>query len=314
MQEGSILRKMLLPQCVSHARECLRLLAILWEEGQLSHMVFILQQAFLSAATFMLTVWHETSDVEALSKDKDLIEVTLSMLKPETNRYCSALLRRAQRILCYIAQRALRGIKDEEQRKRVQALIDLHGLQSTTEGSKLFPAVSQRQQQGAVKEDVDKVGGTKDGVNAAVTTSGDPVWEKWGDGSRWIASHPDLYEGKSPARPTPSNNTLPLSSAPPSDHTLSGGHHYLINGNQTLSSKDKDRPDPSTGIEQWLGFEDPFGSALRNDPSEIPHGFEFTTDLTWTDYFSKFLGGLPNPGTSPLNSNVSMSPLVNQTP
>lgn len=291
-QEDSILKKMVLPQCTSHARECLRLIGTLARSGKLSRMVYIFQQAFLSAATFMLTIWHGTKDIEALNRDGDLIETTLLMLRPDENLYCSSLLRRAQRILCSIAQRALRGMKDEEQKKRMQVLIDLHDMHSNDQDSRLFGGASLGGGQGnavrqSMTETLDRnTSPSKEGTSAAL--SGDSAWDKWE--TRWppVPTHADL-----------ANSTA--AEVPP----------YQPGD---ASAKDK-VSDDFLGMGQWAQFDDPFSSSLRNDPSEIPHGFGFTTDMAWTDYFSKFLGGLPDPGNSPpTSSGVTMSPLVSQTP
>lgn len=287
VQEESILKKMLLPQCASHARDCLRLLAILEEEGQLSHMVFVMQQAFLSAATFMLTVWHEARDVEVLSQDKDLIEATLRMLRPEENRYCSALLRRAQRVLCNIARRVLRAIPEEEQRNRIQNLIDLQGSDPMGGGPKLFyGGASHKEHRQSIKEDVDKNNLPKEILNGT-GYGGEPLWLRGSDSRATGAS---------------------------SHHTPSSGLPEALAFADSKSDsfkRDMDTGDVH-GPGDWPLFSgDEFVSALRDDFGVFSH----FSELNWTDYFSKFLGGLPNPDGSPLASGgFAISPHVHQTP
>ncbi|UZJ54223.1 hypothetical protein CBS101457_003543 [Exobasidium rhododendri] len=304
VQEDSILRKMLLPQCVSHAKECLRLLVILWEDEQLSHKVFLLQQAFLSAATFMLTVWHETNDFEALGKDKDLIEATLVMFKPEENQFCSVLLRRAQRILCNIAQRTMKGIDDEAQKERMRGLIDLHDTNRTAaEASK--KARSRRQSNYA------------DAAKVTSMSAGGLVGEKTPEKSESSRGNSATNDQNVSKTTTTTTNDLT-----PSNFLSSADHQdlvQLVNQHPATTSaaprKDGRSRKGNGGVEQqWLEFADYFDpAAMQNDASEVFHEFELASDLSWTNYFSKFLGSLPNPVNSPFPAS-DISSFVNQTP
>ncbi|KIS70386.1 uncharacterized protein UMAG_01556 [Mycosarcoma maydis] len=120
--EHSALRKMLHPQCVFHARECLRIVIALHEGDHMSDLVFIFQQAFMSTATFMITVWHECREVDRLAEDNDLVESTLRIFAAFDDRYFSRLFRRAHRILRDIALRSMHTMTSD-QRERVSRLL-----------------------------------------------------------------------------------------------------------------------------------------------------------------------------------------------
>lgn len=120
--EHSALRKMLHPQCVFHARECLRVVIALHEGEHMSDLVFIFQQAFMSTATFMITVWHECREVEKLAEDNDLVESTLRIFAAFDDRYFSRLFRRAHRILRDIALRSMHTMTSD-QRERVSRML-----------------------------------------------------------------------------------------------------------------------------------------------------------------------------------------------
>ncbi|CBQ71772.1 related to transcriptional activator Mut3p [Sporisorium reilianum SRZ2] len=120
--EHSALRKMLHPQCVFHARECLRVVIALHEGDHMSDLVFIFQQAFMSTATFMITVWHECRQADKLAEDNDLIESTLRIFAAFDDRYFSRLFRRAHRILRDIALRSMHTMTSD-QRERVSRML-----------------------------------------------------------------------------------------------------------------------------------------------------------------------------------------------
>lgn len=120
--EHSALRKMLHPQCVFHARECLRVVIALHEGDHMSDLVFIFQQAFMSTATFMITVWHECREVDKLAEDNDLVESTLRIFAAFDDRYFSRLFRRAHRILRHIALRSMHTMTSD-QRERVSRML-----------------------------------------------------------------------------------------------------------------------------------------------------------------------------------------------
>ena len=121
------LRKMLHPQCSYHARECLKVVIELYEGDDVTDLVFIFQQAFMSTATFMITVWHECRDAEKLAEDNDLIEATLRMFASFDDRYFSRIFRRAHRILRDIAVRTIHTMTSD-QRERVSTLLQSFGL------------------------------------------------------------------------------------------------------------------------------------------------------------------------------------------
>lgn len=117
------LYKMLHPQCVSNARSCLQTVIDLWEGDHLASFIFIFTQAFMSSVTFLLTVWHVTVDVKDLMQDANLIERTAKMMALAfDDRYCSALFRKAWRVLQRIASRVL-PLMGEEQRLRTEKWI-----------------------------------------------------------------------------------------------------------------------------------------------------------------------------------------------
>lgn len=302
--EGSILKKMLMPQCASHARECLRLLAVLTEQGHLTHMVFVMQQAFLSAATFMLTVWHETRNAETLSQDRDLIEATLSMLRPEENRYCSALLRRAQRILCNIAQRVLVAIPDDEQRSRMQCLIQLHGDEGLGDGLKLFGGAGPVTESSHARHHNGKEEGGDAENAAAIGGQGESMWSRGSAAADQDRSR--RYNG--PA------GSLPHSTAV---KALLSDPFTPIDSKTASPSKESNYLDQeNSAFGQWPPFDDNLASSTLLDDFGDTSQFA-GSQLNWTDYFSRFLGGLPNPGNTPpfhFTNGVGMSPLVNQTP
>ncbi|KAJ1028723.1 hypothetical protein NDA16_001889 [Ustilago loliicola] len=120
--EHSALRKMLHPQCVFHARECLRVVIALHEGEHMSDLVFIFQQAFMSTATFMITIWHECRQVDKLAEDNDLVESTLRIFAAFDDRYFSRLFRRAHRILRDIALRSMHTMTSD-QRERVSRML-----------------------------------------------------------------------------------------------------------------------------------------------------------------------------------------------
>ncbi|SNX83341.1 related to transcriptional activator Mut3p [Melanopsichium pennsylvanicum] len=120
--EHSALRKMLHPQCVYHARECLRVVIALHEGDHMSDLVFIFQQAFMSTATFMVTVWHECRAVDKLAEDNNLVESTLRIFAAFDDRYFSRLFRRAHRILRDIALRSMHTMTSD-QRERVSRML-----------------------------------------------------------------------------------------------------------------------------------------------------------------------------------------------
>ena len=63
-----------------------------------------------------------------------------------------------------------------------------------------------------------------------------------------------------------------------------------------------------------INFED-LQTQMSDDLGTGMQGFQFTGDLSWTDYFDRFLGGLPDPsigrsasvGGSPSNSAGMMN-------
>lgn len=122
------LYKMLHPQCVYHARACLQTVIDLYENGHLNNMVFIFTQAFMSSVTFLLTVWQVTRHAKDLAPDATLIEKTARMMiLAFDDRFCSALFRKAWRMLQRIATRVMPYMKDDEQRKRTQYWISAKG-------------------------------------------------------------------------------------------------------------------------------------------------------------------------------------------
>ncbi|CAO1630399.1 unnamed protein product [Parajaminaea phylloscopi] len=110
-------------QCATHARICLRTVVELYEGDHLRDMVFVFMQAFMSAATFLLTVWHMTSDTDMLAADAHLIEQTAHMMTTAfDDRYCSSVVRKAWRVLQRVAVRAMPFMSDEV-RERTQGWI-----------------------------------------------------------------------------------------------------------------------------------------------------------------------------------------------
>ncbi|PWN21734.1 hypothetical protein BCV69DRAFT_281663 [Microstroma glucosiphilum] len=135
------LYNMLRPQCTAHARACLTTVLDLYEGGHLNNMVFVFTQAFMSAVTFLLTVWHVTQNVKDLLPDAGLIERTAMMMTMVfDDRYCSAVFKKAWRVLQRIATRLLPALNGE-QRARLQQWA-FKDSQSSTEAE---PSVTQEQ-------------------------------------------------------------------------------------------------------------------------------------------------------------------------
>lgn len=233
--DDSILRKMLLPQCANHARGTLRALRELQQIRSIPISYCFLHQSFLSASTFILTIWHGTNDQEMLLNDSDIIEFSLEVYYQQS-RFASVLVQRAHRILRNIALRCLPLLLDEGKRKRMQELL----RQSGVVGGGIAPAT----------------------LNA-IGQSG-----------------------------------------PVTRNTMDTG--YPIRTNHSMLSNDS-QPSPT------LQTYDDQHVALSAIPA-VPIGHEFAGDLSWTDYFDRFFGGLPEPGRSasiggsPSNSSGMINP------
>lgn len=335
-EDGSILRKMLLPQCTRHARSSLWALKNLHEDVGVPLYFFILHQGFLSASTFLMTVWHGTRDIETLCEDRDIVEFGLRVFNAEA-RFATILLKRAHRILRNIALRMLPAVQDAAQRRRLQDLLRQNGsavplapatLRAAADGA---PRTSWTPPDTQVSAKRGVLGGDAlsarlDGKNMQSNTPGGSIGETFLTGpamTTMAMMTPRLQNGTplSESRRFPHTSSpvgvareeaaadqvalahpqqqamanvggdfVPATGAAASPRTLgfntSMGPHGDIS--HTLDSLD---------VRQWLPVSDNDGAvpAVPYESNDLRGGFEFTGDLSWTDYFSRFLGGLPDP-------------------
>lgn len=187
------LYKSIHPPCILHARVCLQTVIDLYEGTHLNNMVFIFMQAFMSSVTFMLTVWHVTTDLQKLAEDASLIEKTARMMALAfDDRYCSAVFRKAWRVLQRVAVRAM-PIMSEQQRQETQRWITANRI-----GGEVFlPSAHVDGSENA----------KKDSATPSVSSS-DPARAKGTDSLRSQnhvkrVSHPIEHSPNSIARPAP---------------------------------------------------------------------------------------------------------------
>lgn len=357
--DDSILRKMLLPQCANHARGTLRALRDLQQIRGISISYFFLHQSFLSASTFILTIWHGTNDKGTLLEDSDIIEFSLEVYN-EQSRFASVLVQRAHRILRNIALRCLPLLTDDDRRRKMQELL----RQSGVLGGGIAPAT------------LNAIGqsGLDNGPRSASRHRSDTSAMEGGYQGRTV--HSPLFSGPQAASVQshnaqhaayPANPAVPIGQQstfkrPPSrtdsdrgrssfSHVINGDHmgpqqHSPANGQYAhlwnrLSGGERSggmgvnsheisatsphsssplRPQHAPSLDA-IGGNTPinieeFQPQLIDDLGTGMQGFQFNGDLSWTDYFDRFLGGLPDPsigrsasvGGSPSNSTGMMNP------
>ncbi len=331
--EHSALRKMLHPQCVFHARECLRVVIALHEGDHMSDLVFIFQQAFMSTATFMITVWHECREVDKLAEDNDLVESTLRIFAAFDDRHFSRLFRRAHRILRDIALRSMHTMTSD-QRERVSRMLvradqRMTGVMpSTLMGMKPVSGMIQPRadaslppsaRMAARNERLERRGSVQfgDGVGGA-HPSNDPV-----SAASYIHSWSPI-----PSAPmSPNRNSISegsgdnqITSAAFAQFMMGSGANNGLGGNTTgasgmsgMSSNANQAPAAGASPRSHVGMEADasvgkmsgihpasFGDArgimplYSDDPGSAAHQLE---DLSWTDYFSRFLDDIGGAGT-----------------
>ncbi|KAK0529793.1 Gypsy retrotransposon integrase-like protein 1 [Tilletia horrida] len=117
------LKAKLYPQCIDHARKLLDWVLKMFEDVSTTGIVFLFQQAFWSAATFMITVWHHYKNPDALAADQHLIEGTLKFILSSDPHYFSSIMHRALRLLQSIARRAMSEM-EPARRERVSAYVN----------------------------------------------------------------------------------------------------------------------------------------------------------------------------------------------
>lgn len=131
------IHKQLHAQCVTHARACLKTVVDLYAQGHLKNMFFIFMQAFMSSATFLLTVWHMTKDPKVLAEDATLMEQTArTMATAFDDRYCSSVVQKAWRVLQRVAVRTM-PMMSEDLRRRLQRWISTARI-----GGEYLPVIS----------------------------------------------------------------------------------------------------------------------------------------------------------------------------
>lgn len=310
--DHSALRKMLHPQCVFHARECLRVVIALHESDHMSDLVFIFQQAFMSTATFMITVWHECREVDKLAEDNDLVESTLRIFAAFDDRYFSRLFRRAHRILRDIALRSMHTMTSDQReavsRMLVRADQRLAGVAPTTmlgmkpmmqprADSNIAPSArmaARIERRGSVQMG-DAVGGT-----AAAPLAGDAI-----SAASYIHSWSPI-----PSAPmSPNRNSMSEGSYGSGDNQITSAAFAQFMGNNGANTGIGGMNGSGNGIGA-AGSAASGGNALMeadaskmtpihpasfgdargimplytDDPGSVQHQLE---DLSWTDYFSK---------------------------
>ncbi|EPQ26572.1 uncharacterized protein PFL1_05893 [Pseudozyma flocculosa PF-1] len=250
--DHAALKKILHPQCSHHARECLKVVLELYEGGHVTDLVFIFQQALMSTATFMITVWHECRDVDRLAEDNDLIEATLRTFGSFDDRFFSKIFRRAHRILRNVATRTIHTM-NSDQRERSPA------RGSTDYGT---PA-----------------GGSINGLGGYGPMDGG------GDAAMSSSSINDGHGGMAAMQPqsAPSWTTNSATATSGASNGHSHGHgHVGVGGGVDGNGGAGLHPVPYADSRGIL----PLFTPAPEDVRSTTHQLE---DLTWTDYFSKFL-------------------------
>ncbi|GAK63393.1 uncharacterized protein PAN0_003d1597 [Moesziomyces antarcticus] len=332
--EHSALRKMLHPQCVFHARECLRVVIALHEGDHMSDLVFIFQQAFMSTATFMITVWHECRDAERLAEDNDLVESTLRIFAAFDDRYFSRLFRRAHRILRDIALRSMHTMTSD-QRERVSRMLvradqrmagALPGVmlagKSTLQQPRNDPALPPSARMAARGERFDRRPSGQLGEAGTAPISAASYIHTWSP----IPSAPMSPNRTSLSETSYSDAPITsaafaqfmMDSAAGATSTSSGGATALTQGAYNLGGAEARAHDdanggPDSGAGKMAIHPASFGDArgimpmYADDPGSVAHQLE---ELSWTDYFSKFLddigGGTPM-SAGPTSGSGSMA-------
>ncbi|KAJ1038280.1 hypothetical protein NDA10_007647 [Ustilago hordei] len=355
--EHSALRKMLHPQCVLHARECLRVVIALHEGDHMSDLVFIFQQAFMSTATFMITVWHECREVDKLAEDNDLVESTLRIFAAFDDRYFSRLFRRAHRILRDIALRSMHTMTSD-QRERVSRMLvradqrmsglvpstmmgirAVSGMMEARADASLAPSArlaarNERLEQRASGQIGDAGGGplaANDAISAAsYIHSWSPIPSAPMSPNRTSVSDasfgsetPITCPSFAPFMMSGGGNTMPggapnggANAMPRATGSGSDGGvvaSVAMSGATVTSSRSHMSSDTDAWMHSKMGGIHPasFGDArgimplYTDDPGSIQHQLE---DLSWTDYFSKFLddiGGAGRPMTGSASTGAS---------
>jgi hypothetical protein len=268
--ENSILRKMLLPQCTSHARATLSAVKAINDDVGVPVNYFLMHQSFLSASTFILTVWHGTQDLELLRSDNEIIQFALKMYNNET-KYASVLLQRAHRILKNVAVRALTVISDEEQRKKLQDLLRRSGGGAVIAPTPLPPHTN------VVRDSLLVNSQSPRNSFSALNHSSSPLART----SRQCISHLRNERDDSHSN-SPQQSALQIAFSP------------------DLPFKDGigDVPIDTFDVQQWLPSSIGTPVGLHTETDALSTGFQFDGDMSWTDYFTRFLGGLPEPVNS----------------
>ncbi|MCO5585068.1 hypothetical protein L7F22_039000 [Adiantum nelumboides] len=326
--DDSILRKMLLPQCANHARSTLRALRELQQIRGISISYFFLHQSFLSASTFILTIWHGTNDKDMLLEDSDIIEFSLEVYNQQS-RFASVLVQRAHRILRNIALRCLPLLTDDERRRRMQELL----RQSGVLGGGIAPATLNAIGQSGVdigsrsanryhSESIATEGGYQgrsahsplsnstqtasmqsyNGQNAtypsnfAVPISQHSPFKRppsRSDSDRGRTSVPSVINGDYMSHSSMSGQYVPVWNRM-SGGERSGGIQNTHEINQSsLHSSSPLRPQHTSSLDVIgntpFNIED-FQSQIGDDLGTGMQSFQFNGDLSWTDYFDRFLG------------------------
>ncbi|GAC96416.1 hypothetical protein PHSY_003996 [Pseudozyma hubeiensis SY62] len=319
--EHSALRKMLHPQCVFHARECLRVVIALYEGNHMSDLVFIFQQAFMSTATFMITVWHECREVDKLAEDNDLVESALRIFAAFDDRYFSRLFRRAHRILRDIALRSMHTMTSDQRERVSRMLVRADQRMSGIVPPSLLgmgPIPSMMQPRADVdlppsarlaarNERMERRPSGPLGEAASLTGSGtfgnDPV-----SAASYIHSWSPIPSAPmSPSRTSISEGSHvsenQITSAAFTQFMMSGAAGNMAGSVPSGGNNGQAGVPSHGGAGHAVSAIHPasFGDArgimplYTDDPGSAQHQLE---DLSWTDYFSKFLDDIGGGGAS----------------
>ncbi|KAN0063305.1 Gypsy retrotransposon integrase-like protein 1 [Thecaphora frezii] len=333
--DHAALKKILHPQCSHHARECLKVVLELHEGGHVTDLVFIFQQALMSTATFMITVWHECRDAERLAEDNDLIEATLRTFSAFDDRYFSKIFRRAHRILRDIATRTIHTMTSD-QRERVSRLLQRDGqpMPSLFAAPLLGLGPSARlmaPRQALPGSTAARMHGPRPGGDASVpavtskhsqlagvvcaASSIIPSWSPWGPGAQSPAHRASIDYGAAIASPGAAAHAggFPSYDLEGGDGSVAASSGHGVNA-AMMATHGLPPPHSSSAWADGDGgpaahpnaYPDvrgvmPLFTPASEDVGSTAHQLE---ELSWTDYFSKFLdemGGANQSNGAPPN-------------
>lgn len=332
--QSDYLRKMLLPQCAAAARRCLEVIIALHRD--VKEFFFTFLQAWVSSTTFLITVWHQEHPLR-LADDVALIEGAMRIFDALDVRYCSALLLRAHRILCDIAQRMLPHLTYAGS-ESITKLIEGYRKRTTAfvvQGSSGVPIP----QHSTLTPASPALKGAPEAYSSASTSEGPSTdaplamsmgaWSHWNAAAQWNATRifPPGWSASASASASASGSA-PLGAGTPNLQEHSGSASSATPGAQ----QDLQSPAPAPALQggeavwtPWVASATPIAGAEDFAMGESMSGADAipeVEDLAWADvssaavtllavvtdtssnsqYFTRFLSQLPEPSTpAPLN-------------